>query len=152
MEWRDQDITGTVTKANKSERRIEYTRLADLLGRKVTLSYEVTSLQNEPAVFVNRFWSNFYRTMLSHTLRSAMTKLLLMAIALSLFTVGRAVAGRQLNLVIAVDLTRSVAVHAPGQPSEFQKNIDAVTKLLAQAAIEFMGDHRWHHRRKLRST
>jgi len=108
------------------------TRLAELLGRKVTLAYEVTSLQNQPAIFVNRFWSNFYRTMLSHTARSAMTKLLFIAIALSLLTVGRAMAEPQLNLVIAVDLTRSVAVHASGQPSEFQKNIDAVTKLLAQ--------------------
>jgi len=107
-------------------------RLTELLGRKVALAYEVTTLQNEPAIFVNRFWSNFYRTMLGHTVRSAMTKLLLMAIALSLPTVGRAVAEPQLNLVIAVDLTKSVAVHAPGQPSEFQKNIDAVTKVLAE--------------------
>jgi hypothetical protein len=43
-----------------------------------------------------------------------------------------ATAELQLNLVIAVDLTQSVAVHAPGQPSEFQKNIEAVTKVLGQ--------------------
>jgi hypothetical protein len=107
------------------------TRLTDLLGSKVGLAREVTMLENEPMIFVNRFWSNFYRTMLTHTMRSAMTKLLLTAIAFSIFML-RLNAEPQLNLVIAVDLTKSVAVHAPGQPSEFQKNIDAVTKLLAQ--------------------
>ena len=107
-------------------------RFTKLLGRKVTLAYEVTSLQNQPAIFVNRFWSNFYRSMLSHTMRRAMTKLLLVAIAVSVFMARCAVAEPQLNLVIAVDLTLSVAVHAPGQPSEFQKNIDAVAKVLIQ--------------------
>jgi hypothetical protein len=70
--------------------------------------------------------------MLTHTMRSAMTKLLVAAIVFFLFATGHAAAEPQLNLVIAVDLTQSVAVHAPGQPSEFQKNIDGVTKLLAQ--------------------
>jgi hypothetical protein len=107
-------------------------RLTELLQRKVSLAYEVTMLQNEPVIFVNRFWNNFYRAMLSHTARSAMTKLLLVIIALLVLMVRPAIAESQLNLVIAVDLTQSVAVHAPRQPSEFQKNIEAVTKLLAQ--------------------
>jgi|HubBroStandDraft_5_1064220.scaffolds.fasta_scaffold07449_2 hypothetical protein len=107
-------------------------RLAELLRRKVTLAHDVTSLQDEPKIFLSRFWSNFYRTMIAHTVRSAMAKLLLVVIALSLVAARRAVAESQLNLVIAVDLSQSVAVHAPGQPSEFQKNIDAVTKLLVQ--------------------
>jgi hypothetical protein len=107
-------------------------RLTELLERKVTLASEVTALQNEPAIFVNRFWSNFYRTMLAHTVRSAMTKVLLVAVAFSVVMVRCAAAEPQLDLVIAVDLSQSVAIHAPGQPSEFQKNIEAVTKLLAQ--------------------
>jgi hypothetical protein len=107
-------------------------RFTELLARKVTLAYEVTTLQNEPAIFVNRFWSNFYRTMLSHTMRSAMTKLLLIAMTAFVLMARLATAESQLNLVIAVDLSRSVAVHASGQPSEFQKNIDAVAKVLIQ--------------------
>jgi len=107
-------------------------RLKELLQRKVGLAHDVTKLQDEALIFVNRFWSNFYRAMLSHTARSAMTKLLLVAIAFSVVMIRCAAAEPQLNLVIAVDLSRSVAVHAPGQPSEFQKNIDAVTKVLAQ--------------------
>jgi hypothetical protein len=107
-------------------------RLTELLQRKVTLAYQVTSLQDEPEIFLNRFWTNFYRTMIAHTVRSAVTKLLLVVIAFSLVAARRAVAESQLNLVIAVDLSQSVVVHEPGQPSEFQKNVDAVTKLLAQ--------------------
>ncbi|MGH3055689.1 MAG: hypothetical protein ACRDL7_12000, partial [Gaiellaceae bacterium] len=37
-------------------------RLTELLERKVALAHELTMLQNEPSIFVNRFWSNFYRT------------------------------------------------------------------------------------------
>jgi len=106
--------------------------LTELLGRKVTLAYEVTTLQNEPEIFVNRFWSNFYRTMLAHTVRSAITKLLLVAVAVCTFMPRLATAESQLNLVIAVDLSRSVAVRASGRPNEFQKNIDAVAKVLIQ--------------------
>jgi hypothetical protein len=109
-------------------------RLKALLERKIALAHDVTELLDEPETFVSRFWSNFYRAMLSHTTRSAMTKLLLIAIAFSLSSVQRAAAESQLNLVIAVDLSQSVAVHAPGQPSEFRKNVDAVTKLLAQVS------------------
>lgn len=55
------------------------TRLTKALKRRVTLAYEVTEPQGEPAIFVKRFWSNFYRTRLTHTMRNAMTKLLLAA-------------------------------------------------------------------------
>jgi hypothetical protein len=65
-----------------------------------------------------------------------MTKLLLIMIPFPLITSALAVAEPQLNLVIAVDLTPSVAVHAPGRPSEFQKNIEAVTSLLAQVPAD----------------
>ncbi len=107
-------------------------RLPELLERKVALAHELTMLQNEPAIFVNRFWSNFYRTMLGHTMGSATTKLFLAVIAFSLLAAGRAFAEPELDLVIAIDLTQSVAVHAPGAASEFRKNIDAVTRVLVQ--------------------
>ena len=107
-------------------------QMKELLQRKIALAHDATKLKDEPEVFVEGFWSNYYRAALTHVSRSAMAKLLLVAVAFSLLTVRSAVAESQLDLVIAVDLTQSVAIQAPGQPSEFQKNIEAVTKVLAQ--------------------
>jgi hypothetical protein len=48
----------------------------------------------------------------------------------------RAVSQDHTTLVIAVDLTQSMAVRGPDNKTEFEKNIDAVTKLLAQAPAD----------------
>jgi len=74
--------------------------------------------------------------MLTHGIRSAMTKLLGVILAAFLLVHGRAVAQDHTTLVIAVDLTQSIAVAGPDQKTEFQKNIDAVTKLLAQVPAD----------------
>ncbi len=107
-------------------------RLGVVRERMVALTYEITTLQNEPRVFAARFWRNFYRAMLTHSIRSAMTRLLTIVFVALLFPQGHAVAQVHTNLVVAVDLTQSVAVAGPDTKTEFQKNIGGVTKLLAQ--------------------
>lgn len=113
-------------------------RLGALRERMVAITYEITVLQNEPRVFATRFWRNFYRAMLTHSIRSAMTKLLTIVIVVLvlLFPHRRAFAQEHTNLVVAVDLTQSVAVPGPDKKTEFQKNIDAVTKLLGQVPAD----------------
>jgi len=93
---------------------------------------QVTMLRNEPAVFAARFRRDFYRSLLSTASRSAMTKLLLIAIAVTLLAPISAHAQTGPDLVIAVDLTASVAVSGPDAESEFQKNVADVTRLLAE--------------------
>jgi hypothetical protein len=110
-------------------------RLGEVRQRMLAISYEITMLQNEAHVFAARFWRNFYRAMLTHSVRSAMTKLLVVAIAI-LLSHGRALAQEQTNLVIAIDLSQSVAVVGPDQKTEFQKNVDGVTKLLARVPAD----------------
>jgi hypothetical protein len=105
-------------------------RLVDVRGRMLSIAYEITALQNEPAVFAARFWRNFYRAMLTHSIRSAMTKLLVLLAAFCLLTHAAAFA-QPTNLVVAVDLTFSVGSVGPDLKSEFKKNIDAVSTLLA---------------------
>jgi hypothetical protein len=68
----------------------------------------------------------------AHTIRSATTKLLVGAAILAFFFPGHASAESRLNVVIAVDLSKSVAVRGPDQATEFEKNIAAVARLLAQ--------------------
>lgn len=111
-------------------------RLNEVRQRMLAITYEITMLQNEARVFAARFWRNFYRAMLTHGIRSAMTKLLGVILAAFLLVHGRAVAQDHTTLVIAVDLTQSIAVAGPDQKTEFQKNIDAVTKLLAQVPAD----------------
>jgi hypothetical protein len=110
-------------------------RLEEVRQRMLAITYEITSLQNEARVFAARFWRNFYRAMLTHSVRSAMTKLSVVALAL-LLSHGWALAQDQTNLVIAIDLSQSVAVVGPDQKTEFQKNVDGVTKLLAQVPAD----------------
>jgi|HubBroStandDraft_4_1064222.scaffolds.fasta_scaffold24817_1 hypothetical protein len=108
------------------------TSLGEARQRMIAITYELATLQNEARVFSVRFWRNFYRAMLTHSVRSAMTKLLGVALAVVFLAYGRAVAQDHTTLVVAVDLTQSVAVAGPDHKTEFQKNIDGVTKLLAQ--------------------
>ena len=89
-------------------------------------------LRNEPEIFVNRFWRDFYRALLSNAARHAMTKLLVLVLGISFLATARAHAEDRLNIVIAIDLTRSVAVSAPDGKADFQKNIDGVSRLLSQ--------------------
>jgi hypothetical protein len=94
---------------------------------------QVTMLRNEPAVFAARFWRDFYRSLLATAARSAMTKLLLIVLAVTLFAATRAQAQSGPNIVIAMDLTESVAVSGPDAQSEFQKNVAGVSRELAEA-------------------
>jgi hypothetical protein len=111
-------------------------RLGELHQRMLDITHEITLLQNEANVFAARFWRNFYRAMLTHSIRSAITKLPAVVLAVFLLAQARAIAQNHTTLVVAVDLTRSVAVAGPDGKTEFQKNIDGVMKLLAQVPAD----------------
>ncbi len=109
------------------------TRLKQLRQRMSGIAEEITALQNESAIFAARFWQNFYRAMLTHSVRSGMSKLrgiLLVAFVFALAH-GRALA-QEHALVIALDLTQSTNVAGPEHKTGFAKNVEGVTYLLAQ--------------------
>jgi hypothetical protein len=99
--------------------------------RMTEIVAKAAMLRNEPEIFVNRFWRDFYRALLSKATRSAMTKLLVLILAV-FFGASRAHAEDRLNLVVAIDLTQSVAGTGPDGKSNFQKNVEGVTHVLAQ--------------------
>jgi hypothetical protein len=107
-------------------------RLSAIHARLLGLAFEAKRLQLEGDVFVARFWRNFYDAMLKHTLRSAMTKLLIFAAAVVFCGQLRASDQQALNMVIAIDLTKSVATRGPDNKTDFEKNVEAVGKLLSQ--------------------
>jgi hypothetical protein len=106
--------------------------LRQIRGRKTMIMRTMVDLHNEPGIFGARFWRDFYRAMLSNAVRSAITRLLILLVAASVSQVGRADAQNHLDFVIAIDLTQSVAVKGPDGKSEFQKNMEGVSRVLAR--------------------
>lgn len=107
--------------------------LAEVRQGMAEIASQATMLRNEPAIFTKRFWRDFYRGLLTNAARSAMTKLLLYILMAGFFCSGiHAQVNARLNLVVAVDLTQSVAATGPDSKNDFQKNIDGVARLFAQ--------------------
>jgi hypothetical protein len=108
--------------------------LREVHQEMISCLFELTALENEAAEFVARFWRDFYRSMLSHTARSALNKLFVIAMGVGvlLFVPHSAFAADRLNLVVMVDLTQSVAVKGHDGRTESEKNLQAVTRILAQ--------------------
>lgn len=89
-------------------------------------------LKNEPGVFAARFWRNFERTLAKGIFRSATMKLLVLAFLVLPFGHLHAVAEDRTAIVVAVDLTQSVATTGPDGKTDFAKNVNAVGELLGQ--------------------
>jgi hypothetical protein len=108
--------------------------LDEVHKQMVASLHELTILEKEAAVFVARFWRDFYRSMLLHTARSALTKLLVVALGIGVPSLvpHHALAADRLDLVVMVDLSQSVAVKGHDGKTESEKNLQAVTRLLTQ--------------------
>jgi hypothetical protein len=94
---------------------------------------ELKRLENASAVFQNEFWRDFYRALSDGLTRRSLVKISIFVLCVVLAIAPRADAADRLNLVIALDLTQSVAVKGTDQKQEFQKNVDAVARLLASS-------------------
>ena len=106
--------------------------LVAIRRRMTEIVMQATMLRNEPEIFVNRFRRDFYYALLSNAARNAMTKLLIVILGIFLATSCRAKAEDRLNLIVAIDLTRSVAGSGPDGKTDFQKNVEGVSRLLTQ--------------------
>ena len=64
--------------------------LRQLRSRKTVIMRTVVDLHNESGIFAARFWRDFYRAMLSNAVRSALTKLLILVLAVCICQVSHA--------------------------------------------------------------
>jgi hypothetical protein len=127
--WRNVETCGEDWKSLRNELRA-------VREQMVALATEVAVLQNEPAIFIARFWRNFYQAMLTHTVRNAMAKLLMGAIIIILPGLhGHAATQEQITIVAVVDLSESVDGAGPDGRTDFEKNIAGVTRLLTQVPV-----------------
>jgi hypothetical protein len=106
--------------------------LVEIRARLSMLVAEISGLEDEAGIFAAGFWRDFYAALLTNAVRNAMTKLLVLALAVLLLPHAWAASEGHLELVIAVDLTKSVDAAGPDGKTEFQKNIDGVTGILAR--------------------
>lgn len=118
------DVTGENLEKLSKRRREAQERMVANLRDSVALS-------NEGAIFVERFWGNFYRAMLTHTLRKGLTKLSILFLLVPLLCRAQALPPKPINLVIAIDLSTSVASTGHDNRSDFQKDVAGVTQLLS---------------------
>ncbi len=100
--------------------------------KMATVGSQIIEYANEGAVFEERFWRDFCHTMLTHTKRRALGKLLTLGLCILFLAphVARADEPR-LNLIVLIDLSASVASKGPDGRTDFEKNVTAVTELLA---------------------
>jgi hypothetical protein len=110
---------------NELSRELEAVR-----GEMVLRLEEFTMLKNEAAIFAAQFWRDFYRSMLTRTMRNAVTKLLVFGLAAFLLATPHAHAQQHAQIVVALDLTRSTDVKGPDGKTEYHKNLDGVSRLL----------------------
>lgn len=106
-------------------------RLLALQNEMIELGHELWHLENEGEIFEKQFWRDFYRSLLNGVKRGAVQKLMVIVLAFALFAQVRAFAADQLNVVVLVDLSGSVGTADHDGKTEFQKNIDGVTRVLA---------------------
>lgn len=104
--------------------------LKSVNSRLGELVFEITMLRNSAAEFEQKFWRDFYRAMLTQTVRKALPKLLVLSLCIG-FAAARTVSAQQHpQVVIALDLSASEAVKAPDGQSQFQRNVLAVSHVL----------------------
>jgi hypothetical protein len=117
---------------NIEDRETIQNRLVAVNDRLLALTREITARRKAPALFDAKLQASFYYAMLTHTMRNALGKGLLVISILGLLIGHRAYAQNHASFVVAVDLTKSVDVRSPTGKTEFQENIGAVTKLLSE--------------------
>jgi len=114
----------------------DYQDLADkrrqVQEHMTTLLYESEARCLAGAIFAAGFWRNFHRSMLTHVQRNGLRKLVLLFLLTPLLGHAQARPREHLNIVIAVDLSASVASKGHDGKTDFEKNLAAVTGLLAK--------------------
>lgn len=110
-------------------------KLFALQNEMIELGHRLFLLENEGAIFENQFWRDFYRSLLNGVKRGAVQKLTVIILAFALFAQAHAVAADHLNVVVLIDLSVSIDTKDHDGKTEFQKNIDGVTRVLASLPV-----------------
>ncbi len=108
----------------------------ELVRRRLALiAEEVVNLKNEPDIVADRFWRNFHRALVRNVARTVGPKLLLcFIVALPMLHLHAEVKGRT-AIVAVLDLSQSVGSHGPDHKTDFEKNVVAISGILAKVPL-----------------
>ncbi len=116
--------------------------LAAVQEQMIAHGHEVWALEHAGAAFEHEFWRDFYRSLINGVRRGALQKLMVVALAAGVVVHGRAQTSERVDVVLLLDLSRSVAVQGHGK-AEFEKSIQGVATILgtlpARARVNVVG-------------
>jgi len=92
--------------------------------------HRLSALQNASQAFVAEFWRDFHRALLNGATRSALKRLSLLLLCVLLFRPDFTLAAERVHLVVALDLSKSVAIKGRDNKAEFEKNLEAISRLI----------------------
>lgn len=119
--------------ANLGEKYAELQRACvDAEAKLARLVKEIMTLESEAEVFVTKFWRDFHWAVLKRSIANATKAFAVGVLSLLLLTSPAAGAQPPVELVVLIDLSRSVGMNGPDDRSEFQKNVAAVSRVLRQ--------------------
>lgn len=118
--------------ASDSEDPIALRReLAELRNEMIAYGHDSWALEHAGSAFEHEFWRDFYRSLINGVKRGALQKLIVITLAVGVLAHGQSPGTGGLDVVVALDLSQSEAVRGYDARTEFQKNVDAVTQILA---------------------
>jgi hypothetical protein len=124
----------TVCATCADEREIITRELAVVDQRLAGVVFELTALQNAPAVFAARFWRDFNRTVATKSVGHVATKgVRLFVLGYTLLWPSCSRAQDRMNLVAALDLSTSEKIVGTQAKSAYARNVDGIAHLLANA-------------------
>lgn len=96
-------------------------------------AHELSVAENEGAMFENQFWRDFHASVLKTAIRNTRDKLLLGLLVFVLIATmsQRMLAADCVNVVSILDLSHSEAVEDQARMSDFQRNVNGVSSVLA---------------------
>lgn len=105
--------------------------LTQVHNQMIEHAHNLRVLENEGVMFERQFRRDFSRSLLNGAVRFAARNLPLLIVSCALLMSTRAFAVDHVDLVVFLDLSASEAAKDGASRSEFQKNIDGVTSVLA---------------------
>lgn len=106
--------------------------LREIQSKLSLLAQEITALQNEAARFVAQFWRDFYWELLKTGVKNAVKRVGVPLVLLLLVCPMGKSAPQELDLVVALDLSKSVDAKGSDGKTVFEKNVSGVTDLLGK--------------------
>jgi hypothetical protein len=105
--------------------------LAKVRDRIIAHGHAVWTLEHAGAAFENEFWRDFYRSLINGVRRGALQKLLVVALAAGILAHGQALGHSGVDVVVLLDLSKSVATTGNDTKAEFDKDVASVSNILA---------------------